>query len=49
MDVNIEPVLYIDPQNVIPAGYCEICGGALWRPSLRCLRCEKEGKYHDPA
>jgi hypothetical protein len=48
MYVSIEPVLFTDPQQAVPAGYCRKCGGALWLPSLRCLRCEKEGK-HDSA
>ena len=47
MKVTIEPVLYIDPQAAVPDGSCDRCGGALWLPSLRCLRCEMEGRY-DP-
>ena len=38
----IEQVLYIDPQAVIPAGYCPNCGGALYMPSMRCLRCGRD-------
>ena len=47
MNVTMEPCLYIDPQAAVPAQYCAVCGGELWLPSLRCLRCEKEGRY-DP-
>ena len=40
MNQNILPVLYIDPQNVIPRNRCcdceEICFGK------RCLRCERK-------
>ncbi len=35
----IEPTLYIDIQSLPPAGYCCICGGEIYRPSLRCGRC----------
>lgn len=41
MKITIEPMLYLDPQAEKEAGYCEICGGALYRPSLICLRCER--------
>ncbi len=37
----IEPVLYLDPQNQIPACCCEICGGAQYAPTFTCLRCER--------
>jgi hypothetical protein len=47
MNVTIEPVLYMDAQAAVPAGYCPRCGAELWLPSLRCLRCEEEGR-HDP-
>jgi hypothetical protein len=43
MDLRIEPVLYIDPQAAAPAGYCPVCGGALYSPSLTCLRCARNG------
>ena len=38
----IEPVLYIDTQAQIPAAYCENCGGALYRPGLICIRCQRD-------
>ena len=41
MAQKIEPVLYIDTQGEIPARYCEICGGALYRPELICIRCQR--------
>lgn len=43
MKITIEPTLYLDPQAVKPAGYCPVCGGALYNPSLVCLRCERRG------
>ena len=41
-DEMLESVLYIDIQSLPPAGYCEKCGGEVYRPSLRCYRCEEE-------
>ncbi len=38
----LESILYIDPQAQVPAGYCADCGGALYSPSLVCLRCGRE-------
>jgi hypothetical protein len=43
MNSRIEQVLYIDPQAAVPAAYCPTCGGALYRPGLHCLRCERAG------
>jgi uncharacterized OB-fold protein len=37
----IEPRLYIDAQAEIPAHYCEDCGGAVYRPGLVCIRCQR--------
>jgi hypothetical protein len=48
MNQTIEVNLYRDPQAAQPAAFCPRCGGALWLPSLRCLRCEQEAPY-DPA
>ena len=36
----LELILFIDPQDVAPAAFCEFCGGERYAPSLRCLRCE---------
>ncbi len=41
MKLFIEPMLYIDPQAAPPGGSCPVCGGALYLPSLTCLRCER--------
>ena len=41
MTQKIEPTLYVDAQATIPAGYCPACGGALYRPSLLCIRCQR--------
>jgi len=38
----IESILYIDPQAVPPGGYCPVCGGALYLPSLYCIRCGRD-------
>ena len=38
----LESVLYIDIQSLPPAGFCEHCGGEVYRPSLKCCRCEEE-------
>lgn len=45
MRITIDPTLYFDPQQALPAGYCARCGGCLYRPSLSCLRC---GRREDP-
>ena len=44
----IEQVLYFDAQAEIPGGFCRRCGGCLYRPSLRCIRCERRD-HRDPA
>ena len=41
--MSIEQVLYFDAQAEIPVGFCSRCGGCLYRPSLRCIRCERRG------
>lgn len=38
----IEPILYTDPQNIPPKSACPICGGALYTPSLVCIRCRRD-------
>ena len=38
----IEGTLYIDHQAQIPGGFCPVCGGALYRPGLWCVRCGRE-------
>ncbi len=43
MNIHIESVLYTDPQDAVPGGFCEKCGGALYLPSLECIRCQKYG------
>ena len=37
----VEQVLYVDQQSLPPAGFCQVCGGELYAPSLTCLRCER--------
>ena len=37
--VNWESTLYSDPQAARPAAFCPHCGGALYIPSLLCIRC----------
>ena len=41
MNPRIEATLYIDPQAAVPAGFCPRCGGAVYKPSLYCLRCDQ--------
>ena len=43
MNVTIEQILYTDPQAAVPAGFCPVCGGALYAPGLVCTRC-REGR-----
>ena len=40
MNRDIEPNLYTDIQDRPPADFCPVCGGELYLPGLRCLRCE---------
>ena len=44
MAVWIEGTLYIDPQQQIPSGFCPVCGGELYAPSLLCIKCEGRGR-----
>ena len=37
----LEQILFIDPQDQVPACYCSRCGGARYAPSLICIRCER--------
>ena len=39
--IYIERALFPDPQADRPAAFCADCGGALYLPSLMCLRCER--------
>lgn len=39
MEGKIVSTLYIDLQAQVPAAFCPRCKGALYRPSLLCLRC----------
>ena len=40
MNRDIAPNLYIDIQDQPPLCFCPRCGGELYGPDLRCLRCE---------
>jgi len=44
MGQRIESILYIDPQAQKPAGYCSRCGGAVYFPGCRCIRCGRDEK-----
>ena len=46
MAEGIEGMLFFDPQQAVPACYCDRCGGARFWPSRVCLRCEEDG--YDP-
>ena len=37
----IEQNLYIDPQRE-PSKSCPVCGGAVYPPGYRCIRCERD-------
>lgn len=41
MESIIEQTLYVDTQAEKPGGVCGVCGGSLYRPGLRCLRCQR--------
>lgn len=41
MSTKIESVLYIDPGAERPAGFCPVCGGEVYAPSMLCYRCER--------
>ncbi len=41
MNLNVESILFCDPQAQPPAGYCPCCGGCLYWPGLHCIRCEE--------
>ena len=36
MALVIEGVLFCDPQDAKPVGYCDVCGGALYEYGERC-------------
>ena len=42
MHQGIEPTLHTDPQAAAVAGWCPCCKGALYAPSLICLRCRRD-------
>ena len=42
MDI-LEQILFTDPQDQVPACYCDLGGGARYAPSLTCIRCERRG------
>ena len=39
--MRVEKVLYFDPQQVPEVSFCPVCGGCVYLPSLRCIRCER--------
>ena len=39
--IEVEQILYADPQTEKPAALCPVCGGELYCPTLTCLRCER--------
>lgn len=44
MQMNIEPTLYVDDQAAAHRAQCPVCGGCLYSPSLRCLRCQRRAQ-----
>jgi hypothetical protein len=45
---TISEILYIDPQDAIPVGFCPRCGKELWNWDTPCRHCREE-ESHDPA
>ena len=39
--MRVEKALYFDPQQVPAVFACPVCGGCVYLPSLRCIRCER--------
>jgi len=39
MKISIKDNRFQDPQDQIPAGYCQQCGGEVYAPGCRCRRC----------
>ena len=39
---QIEPVLFRDPQQLLPVGFCERCGGECYSPRILCPDCGEE-------
>ena len=37
----VEPMLYTDSQEAVPACFCPVCGTERYAPGLTCLRCER--------
>lgn len=50
MQAPIAQMLYIDQQENTPAGFCPVCFGELYAPSMICLRCEnaQQAEEEDP-
>ena len=40
MNREIDPGLYTDPQDQVPADFCPVCGCERYLPGLHCVRCE---------
>ncbi len=45
MTEKIEPILYIDPQQV-PHRLCPVCGGAVYPPGWHCIRCGRDKPWN---
>ncbi len=39
MKISIKDNRFKDPQDQVPAGYCQLCGGEVYPPGCRCRRC----------
>lgn len=39
--------LFADPQNEVPAEFCQTCGCECYAPGLVCLYCERRGEHDD--
>ena len=40
MNPYIESTIFIDPQALVPADFCPVCGRERYLPGLHCVRCE---------
>lgn len=44
MSKQIEEILFFDPQDVRPVGFCPVCGGEVYSMDGICLRCERRSQ-----
>ena len=48
MYIEFPYTLFSDPQDAVPAEFCQRCGCECYAPSLVCIRCERRPAHdHD--